>query len=54
MRKSLLQPPKNYDIEVKQRVKMYRIILYSQIISTVLVAVGFIVFLLIIGGVIHF
>ncbi len=53
MRKSILQPPGNYDMDVRQRVKIYRLLLYSQIIATILVAVGFIVFLLLLAHVIQ-
>ncbi len=42
---------KNLDVE--RRVKIYRWILYAQLISTVLIAVGFILFILILAGVIH-
>jgi len=54
MRKGVLQPHRNYDMDVKQRVKMYRLLLYSQIVATVLVTVGFIIFLLIVARIIQF
>ncbi len=41
------------DMEVNERIKLYRWILYAQIASTVLIALGFILFILIIAGIIH-
>ena len=53
MLKSILKPPDNYDMDVRQRVKIYKLILYSQIAATVLMVVGFIFFLLIVARIIH-
>ncbi len=44
---------KFYQLDTKERVRLYKIILYSQIASTVLIVIGFIIFLLIIAGVIR-
>ncbi len=52
-RSSVLRPPENYDIDVQRRVKIYRLILYSQIIATVLMVIGFIIFLLLLARVIQ-
>ncbi len=41
------------NMEVNERIKLYRRILYAQIISTILIALGFILFILIIAGIIH-
>ena len=49
----LLRPPDNYDLDVKQRVKLYKLLLYAQIISTILVVIGFIFFILIVARVVH-
>ena len=54
MRRLRLYPPnKFYNLDVHERVRLYKIILYSQIASTILIVVGFIIFLLIIAGVIN-
>lgn len=51
----MLKPPpkgiKNLDVE--RRVKLYRLILYAQIILTILIALGFILFILIVAGILH-
>ncbi len=41
-----------YNLDVQERVRLYKIILYGQIASTILIVIGFIIFLLIIAGVI--
>ncbi len=53
MLKSILKPPSNYDIDVKRRVKIYRLLLYSQIAATVLMVVGFIFFILIVAKIVE-
>jgi len=53
MRNSVFRTPENYDIEVKRRIKIYKLILYSQIIGTVLMVIGFIFFILILAHIIR-
>ena len=38
--------------DVEERIKFYRFILYAQVASTVLIALGLILFILIIAGII--
>ncbi len=40
------------DKNVEERIRLYKFLLYAQIISTVLIVVGFILFFLILAGVI--
>ncbi len=49
----LFKSPDNYELDVKQRVKLYKLLLYAQIISTILVVIGFIFFILIIAKIIQ-
>ncbi len=44
----------NYDVEVQERVRLYRLLLYSQIAGTILMVLGFIFLLLLLSGIIHF
>ncbi len=40
------------DKDVEERIKLYRLLLFAQIASTILIVVGFILFFLILAGVI--
>ncbi len=51
MLKKVPENLKNLDVE--RRIKIYRMIFYAQLISTVLIALGFILFILILAGIIH-
>ncbi len=53
MPKSVLKPTNRYDLDVKQRIRLYKLLLFSQIIGTVLMVVGFIVLLLILAKIIQ-
>jgi len=53
MRKRIRERP-NYELPVDERVRWYKLLLYSQIIGTILMVIGFIFLLLILAHVIHF
>ncbi len=44
----------SYDLNVEERVRFYKLMLYSQIIGTILMIIGFVFFLLLLAGLIHY
>jgi len=48
-----IPPPKGIkELEVEKRIRLYRLIFYAQLLSTILIALGFILFILLVAGII--